>query len=151
MAGAVLAQSEDDDRLTRDQILAHPEVQGALAALDAWIEGVLIYEEVPGMSVGIVHDQELIWSAGYGYSNLESLRPADADTIYSISKLFTSIALVQLRDRGELRLDDPVDAHLDWFDVRQSANRHMRHSSALTVDMSISGLAAIMPSAVSSG
>jgi len=116
-ANIVPAQPSADSRLTREQILAHPEMQGALSAFDAWIEGVLIYDEVPGISVGIVHDQDVIWSGGYGYSNLEDRRPADADTIYSIcsiSKLFTSIAVIQLRDRGELRLDDPVARHLDW-------------------------------------
>ena len=65
MAGAVPAQPENDAAISRDQILAHPEVRGALAAIDAWIEGVLIYDEVPGISVGIVHDQDLIWSSGY--------------------------------------------------------------------------------------
>jgi len=121
-ANIVLAQPNDDSRLTGEPILAHPELQGALSAIDAWIEGVLIYDQVPGMSVGIVHDQDVIWSSGYGYSNLEDRRPAGADTIYSIcsiSKLFTSIAVMQLRDRGELRLDDAIAQHLDWFDVRQ--------------------------------
>src|SRR5207248_1942829 len=44
--------------------------------------------------------------------------PAAPDTLYriaSISKLFTSTAILQLRDRGQLRLDDPVVAHLPWF------------------------------------
>ncbi len=98
-------------------------MRGALAAIDAWIEGVQIYSAVPGISVGIVRDQDLIWSKGYGYSNLEARRPADLDTIYSvcsISKLFTAIGVMQQRDAGRLRLDDPVAEHLDWFNVRQA-------------------------------
>jgi CubicO group peptidase (beta-lactamase class C family) len=58
---------------------AHPEIKGVFAAVDAWIDGVQIYDKVPGISVGIVRDQDLIWSNGYGYSNLEAKRPADAD------------------------------------------------------------------------
>ncbi|MCZ6641694.1 MAG: serine hydrolase, partial [Gammaproteobacteria bacterium] len=115
--------SEENGKLNRDEILAHPEVRGALAVIDAWIEGVLIYDKVPGISVGIVHDQDLIWSNGYGYSNLEEKRPADADTLYSIcsiSKLFTSIGIMQLRDADQLRLRDSVNQHLEWFDITQA-------------------------------
>src|SRR5438270_420515 len=43
-----------------------------------------------------------------------------ADTLYriaSITKLFTSTAILQLRDAGKLRLDDPLDAYLPWFRI----------------------------------
>ena len=107
---------------TRDELLAHPEVTGALAIIDAWVEGTRAYDRVPGISVGIVRDQDLLWTRGYGYSNLASERPADADTLYSvcsISKLFTAIGIMQLRDQGALRLSDRVSDHLDWFDIQQ--------------------------------
>ena len=112
-----------DDPLTTEQILAHPEMAGALAVIDAYVAGIQMYEEVPGISVGIVHDQELIWQKGYGYSNLETKRPADADTLYSIcsiSKLFTAIGIMQLRDAGQLTLRDSVGDHLDWFKIEQA-------------------------------
>ena len=114
--------SEEDEPLSADQFLAHPEVRGALAAIDAWIEGAQIYDKIPGVSVGIVRDQDLIWTSGYGYSNVEGERRADADTVYSIcsiSKLFTAISIMQLRDAGELELRDSVSSHLDWFNIKQ--------------------------------
>jgi CubicO group peptidase (beta-lactamase class C family) len=113
----------EDDLQTTEQILTHPEMAGALAAIDAYIEGIQTYEKVPGISAGIVHDQQLIWHKGYGYSNLETKRPADEDTLYSIcsiSKLFTAIGIMQLRDAGELNLRDPVGDHLDWFNIKQA-------------------------------
>ncbi|MCZ6617067.1 MAG: serine hydrolase [Gammaproteobacteria bacterium] len=115
--------AEETTTPDKNEILAHPEVRGALAAIDAWIEGVYIYKKVPGISVGIVRDQDLIWNNGYGYSNLEEKQPADADTLYSIcsiSKLFTSIGIMQLRDAEQLRLRDSVNAHLEWFDLKQA-------------------------------
>lgn len=115
--------TEETRRPTADEALAHPEVQGALKAIDAWVRGVRTYDRIPGISVGIVLDQDLLWSKGYGYSNLETKRPADADTIYSIcsiSKLFTSIGVMQLRDAGKLTLRDPVGDHLDWFTITQA-------------------------------
>ncbi len=119
----VVSADEATQEPTAEEILAHPEVKGALGAIDAWAEGVRMYDRIPGVSVGIVHDQDLIWSKGYGYSNVESKRPADADTLYSIcsiSKLFTSIAIMQLRDANKLTLRDPVGKHLDWFDIKQA-------------------------------
>jgi CubicO group peptidase (beta-lactamase class C family) len=99
----------------------HPEVQSGLRLLEAWIDSQMAYRGLPGMSVGIVHDQDLIWCRGFGYADREKRVPARADTIYriaSISKLFTSTAILQLRDRGKLRLDDPVAAHLPWFTLK---------------------------------
>lgn len=112
---------------------ADPEVQGALAVVDAWLDATRAYDDVPGLSVGVVHDQSLVWSQGYGFANLEERVPADVDTIYSIcsiSKLFTSLAVMQLRDAGELRLSDPIEDHLDWFDIR----RAHPGSAAVTVE-----------------
>ena len=122
---ATLSSFAADDSVavpTREELLARPNIKGALAAIDAWIEGNQIYDQIPGISVGIVHNQELLWSKGYGYANLESRREADADTIYSvcsISKVFTAIGIMQLRDQGQLSLRDPVNKHLSWFDIEQ--------------------------------
>lgn len=113
----------EDEPLTREQLLAHPDVAGAIAVIDAYVQGVQRYENVPGISVGIVRDQDLLWQGSYGYANVEAKRPADADTLYSIcsiSKLFTAIGIMQLRDAGELTLRDPVGDHLDWFNIAQA-------------------------------
>jgi len=83
----LVVAAEETRQPTTDEILAHPEVKGALGAIDAWVEGVRTYDRIPGVSVGIVRDQDLIWSSGYGYSNLETKRPADADTLYSICSI----------------------------------------------------------------
>ena len=113
----------EDEPPTTEQLLAHPEVLGAIAAIDAYVQGVQRYDKVPGISVGIVYDQDMLWQSGYGYSNLETKRPADGDTLYSIcsiSKLFTAIGIMQLRDAGKLALHDPVGDHLDWFNIEQA-------------------------------
>ena len=115
--------SADDAPPTKAQLLAHPEIQGAIAAIDAYVQGVQTYDKIPGISVGIVYDQDLLWQSGYGYSNVQAMRPADADTLYSIcsiSKLFTAISIMQLRDAGELTLRDAVGDHLDWFNIEQA-------------------------------
>lgn len=123
IVGFPVMAADEAEKLTRAELLAHPEVAGALAIIDAWVDGSRMYGRIPGVSVGIVRDQDVLWSAGYGYSNLEDETVADADTLYSIcsiSKLFTAIGIMQLRDQGALNLHDPVAQHLDWFDIAQA-------------------------------
>ena len=55
------AQSLSDD----------PRVASALNLMDLWVDAQLAYERIPGISIGVVHDQELIWSKGYGYADVE--------------------------------------------------------------------------------
>jgi CubicO group peptidase (beta-lactamase class C family) len=91
--------------------------------VDLWLDAQVAYNRIPGMSAAVVHDQHLLWSRGYGFANLEKKLPASADTIYSIcsiSKLFTSVAVTQLRDQGKLDLDDPVKKHLPWFNIKEA-------------------------------
>ena len=102
--------------------IGHPRVQSTLRLIDAWFESEQCYAQLPGLSAGLVVDQELIWTGGYGYSNPEEKIPTTADTLYSIcsiSKLFTSIAVMQLRDADVLRLADPVHKFLPWFEITQ--------------------------------
>ena len=66
---------------------------------------------LPGAAVGVVRDGQLAWSHGYGFADRETGRRPDAQTQYrvaSISKTFTASSILQLRDAGRLRLDDPA-------------------------------------------
>jgi len=77
---------------------------------------------VPGITVGVVKDQELIWSKGYGSVDVKKNLPASPSTIFSIcsiSKLFTSVAIMQLYEKGKLRLDDSVSMHLPKYNLKQ--------------------------------
>jgi CubicO group peptidase (beta-lactamase class C family) len=102
---------------------ASGELQNELALVESWLAAQGAYDHVPGLSAAIVHDQDLLWSGASGFANLESAQEARADTIYgicSISKLFTGIAVMQLRDQGKVSLDEPVTGLLPWFNLRQS-------------------------------
>ena len=101
----------------------HPRVKSALALLEFWADAQRAYEQIPGMSMAVVHDQTLLWSRGFGHSDLEKKTPATPTTIYSIcsiSKLFTSVAVLSLRDQGKLRLDDPLEKLLPWFSIKKT-------------------------------
>ena len=109
IAPATIADVKDDK-----------DVQAAITLADAWVENRLAYDNVPGGSVAVVYDQEVVWSKGFGYARLKGKVKATADTKYSIcsvSKLFTSIGVMQLRDQGKLSLDAPIADTLPWYDL----------------------------------
>jgi CubicO group peptidase (beta-lactamase class C family) len=88
-----------DDRRLAD----HPRVRQALELVRLWLDAQRAYEQIPGISAGIVHDQQMIWAGGFGHADPGRRVAADERTIYSIcsiSKLFTSIGVLQLRDAG---------------------------------------------------
>ncbi len=101
---------------------------------------------LPGAAVGVVHGDDLVWSAGVGFADIASLRSPDASTLYrvaSITKTFTGTAIMQLRDEGRLHLDDPLVAYVP--ELRDAASpfgpietvtirRMLSHESGLAGD-----------------
>jgi len=97
-------------------------IQADIKLLETWIKAQQEFRDIPGISVGLVYDQELVYSKSFGYSNLdkETLLTLDVPfRIASITKTFTATAIVQLRDAGKLKLDDPVKDYLPWFNISQ--------------------------------
>jgi CubicO group peptidase (beta-lactamase class C family) len=73
---------------------------------------------IPGMSAAIVKDEKLIWSKGFGYADVEKRIPATPKTLYyiaSLTKTFATTALMQLVERGELDLDEPMSKYSNEF------------------------------------
>jgi len=98
-----------------------PEVKGAERLFESWLRGQMAYRGLPGIAVGVVHDQELIWANGFGFADIDAKVPVTPSTKFrmaSHSKLFTATAIMQLRDAGKLRLDDPVSKYLAWFQIK---------------------------------
>lgn len=89
--------------------------------LDLWLPLKIKYNKTPGMSVGIVHDGKLAYANGFGVVDVVTKEKVDQQTLYqlaSISKTFTSIAILQLVERELLRLDDKVVIYVPWFNVK---------------------------------
>jgi len=73
---------------------------------------------LPGMAVAIAKDGAVLYSQGYGYSDLKSCVRTHADTPYaigSVTKQFTAAAMLQLQAAGSVDLDKPVAAYLPAY------------------------------------
>jgi CubicO group peptidase (beta-lactamase class C family) len=97
----------------------HPD---AIRLIDAWLEATQAHGQLPSLVASVVKGDRVVFARGYGYADRQGTVPATPETIYSIcsiSKLFTSIAVMQLQESGRLRLDDEIAAHLPEFRLRQ--------------------------------
>ena len=86
--------------------------------LSTFIERELADKEIPGLSIALVDDQDLVWAAGFGYADPEAGVAATAETLYrvgSVSKLFTDLGIMQLVEQGRVDLDAPVTDYLPDF------------------------------------
>lgn len=66
---------------------------------------------IPGLSAAILENQKVLWTRGFGYADLEKKVPATPDTLYSIAsvtKTFGSTLLMQLVEKGQVALDEPI-------------------------------------------
>ena len=103
-------------------LLASPVVSPAAAQeaavyadVDRAMEAFRLDAHVPGMVWGIVRDGRLVHVKAAGIQDLEQKRPVTADTrfrIASMSKAFTALAILKLRDDGRLSLDAPVEDYV---------------------------------------
>ena len=95
----------------------------SLLAFDRFFDGRLAGQGIVGASIVLVRDHGVAHARTFGYADLQARRPVDADTIFhwaSITKTLTAIAIMQLRDRGLLSLDDPIVKYLP--ELRQVHN-----------------------------
>ncbi len=108
----------------RPNLADDPDVQAAERLFSAWMEGQIRWRGLPGVVVGVVADQELVWATGFGYADVEAkvpMTPATKFRMASHSKLFTATAIMQLREQGKLRLDDPVSDYLPGFAFKRAS------------------------------
>ncbi len=96
-------------------------IRYAVKVIDAWLPSKIQYDRIPALSVGIIHNGKLVYKCGFGFADVESRESATSNTCYriaSISKTFTSVAIMQLVEQGKLNLDDKIQKHLSWFKAK---------------------------------
>jgi len=97
-----------------------PNSDAAGKLIDSYVALQMKAEQVPGLVLAITDRNRLLRVSTYGYANVEAKVPATRDTLFeigSISKSFTAIALLQLREQGNFDPRQPVTRYLPWFSI----------------------------------
>jgi len=85
------------------------------APLERFIQEKMAETLLPGVALALLQDGRIVYTRGFGARDLERGLPATPQTRFgvgSVTKSFTSLALLQLQARGRLSIDDPVERHL---------------------------------------
>lgn len=127
-----LPEFADTGRLTK--------IKAALPVIEKMYKDYAAANHFPGSAFGVVADGKLICSGSTGFAGVDqqiAATPASLFRIASMTKSFTAMAVLQLRDEGKLRLDDPISAYIpqtkkiiDLADAPPITIRHLLTHSA---------------------
>ncbi len=93
------------------------------------IDSVMRARNIPGLSIAVSMDGNVVWSEGFGYANLEQQTSVTSTTkfrIGSVSKSLTSVALGQLYEQGKLDFDSPVQSYVPSFPEKEKGEVTVR-------------------------
>ena len=83
---------------------------------------LMLEGNLPGLSVAVAHDGEIVWAEGFGWANVERREPVTPLTRFrlgSVSKTLTAAAVLVLHERGHVNLDAPVQAYVPDYPLKQ--------------------------------
>jgi CubicO group peptidase (beta-lactamase class C family) len=89
-------------------------------SLDLFINQLIEDFDVPGLSIGIVRNDSIIYSKGFGTKEVNTSNTVNENTLFaigSISKSFTALTLGILVDEGKIKWDDKVVTYLPYFEL----------------------------------
>jgi CubicO group peptidase (beta-lactamase class C family) len=98
------------------------------AELTTFIASQQRITRVPGLAVGIVRDDGVVYLRGFGAPAGRAITARTPFLIGSLSKSFTALAVMQLVEAGKVELDAPVRRYLPWFRLKD-----LGASEAITV------------------
>ena len=92
-----------------------PKGADLFAAIDPLFADFALDSHIPGLVYGVVANGKLAYVRGIGVQDLESKRPVTAQTLFriaSMTKAFTALTVLTLRDEGKIRLDAPAETYV---------------------------------------
>jgi CubicO group peptidase (beta-lactamase class C family) len=111
---------------------------GVVNQVDSFVQSEMQKQRIPGVSLAVVKDGQIILAKGYGYANLEHQVPVKPETIFqsgSMGKQFTATAVMMLVEEGKINLDDKISKYLGdgpeaWQNI--TVRQLLTHTSGLT-------------------
>jgi len=99
-------------------------LQGALPTIDSLMRAFAERTRVPGIAYGVIVDGKLLHVAALGLRDVAGNAPLDTSSVFriaSMTKSFTALAILQLRDAGRLSLDEPAERYIPEMAQLRSA------------------------------
>jgi CubicO group peptidase (beta-lactamase class C family) len=93
--------------------------QNIIDLLDQRFSSYKLDKNIPGIAYGLIKNGELVHARGFGETVIDSGVTPNQESVFriaSMTKSFTAMAILLLRDRGQLRLDDDITIYLPWTD-----------------------------------
>ena len=104
--------------VSRSDDSANLKVAARKMEIDQFAQEILDAWKLPGLAIGIVEKNQVVYTGGFGVMNLETGGPITPRTLFhmaSVSKPFVATAIMQLVERGKLNFDDKVVTYLPYF------------------------------------
>jgi serine-type D-Ala-D-Ala carboxypeptidase/endopeptidase len=95
--------------------VAVAQPSATIAEIDRVMEHYRLDAHIPGMVWGVVRDGKLVYVKGAGVQDVDTKRPVTPDTLFriaSMTKAFTALSVLKLRDDGKLALDAPAETYV---------------------------------------
>ena len=146
LAGTASVQAQAQAPAPAPAVAPGASFESVAARMDETFRRFQQEQHVPGLVWGIVRDGRLAHVGTAGVLDLEARRPVTPDSLFriaSMSKAFTALAILKLRDEGRLRLDDLAEMHVpelrNWrYPTRDSPRIRIRdllaHVGGLVTD-----------------
>ena len=102
-----------------------------------YMQKIRIESGAPGVSVSVAHNGEIVFSQGLGYAEMDNLTPSTSGTVYniaSVSKTMAAVAVMQLVEKGEVNLDDPIQKYVPYFPEKRwpvTVRQILTHTSGI--------------------
>ena len=114
--------------------------------IDSTYTELIKMNKITGASIAIVQGGKIVYAEGFGFQNKTNGIKADANTIYrigSITKSFTGVAIMQLQEKGKLKVEDPIQNYLPQLKIQSRFTNDnsiricdmMSHTSGLPSDL----------------
>ena len=104
----------------KNTLFSEKNYDEAFQLIEYWLNAQKDYENLTGLTAMVGNEDGVIWSEAFGMaSDTNMMSIENTFSICSISKLFTSIAIMKLVEEQKINLNDPIDKLLPWFDLKQ--------------------------------
>jgi len=94
-----------------DEIPVTGQERPELGGFDAWTRAFLAEHKIPGVSLAIARDGQLVYSRGFGYADRDARAPVEPEALFriaSVSKPITGVAIMKIVQDEKLKLEDKV-------------------------------------------